>query len=97
MKIFDVVNFDMMHMMPLPFVPGAVEWVCKKGDVKSKLAISDRNSSSVHIYDAHAVSNEPIISREVCYHFTCNLNHHPLRPSTISDYIFFSCRFTWAL
>ena len=27
MKIFDVVNFDMMQMMQLPFVPAAAEWV----------------------------------------------------------------------
>ena len=27
MKIFDVVNFDMMHMLQLPFVPAAAEWV----------------------------------------------------------------------
>ncbi|XP_020260314.1 peptidyl-prolyl cis-trans isomerase CYP71 [Asparagus officinalis] len=65
LKIYDVVNYDMMHMMRLPFVPGAVEWVYKQGDVKNKLAVGDRNSSFVHIYDAHADSNEPIISREI--------------------------------
>ena len=26
-KIFDIVNFDMMHMLQLPFVPAAAEWV----------------------------------------------------------------------
>lgn len=72
LKIYDVVNFDMMHMMRLPFIPGAVEWVCKQGDVKSKIAVSDRSSSFVHIYDAHAGSNEPIISREVWDHFACS-------------------------
>ncbi|MBA0757646.1 hypothetical protein Gotri_020730 [Gossypium trilobum] len=55
----------MMVMIRLPYVPGAVEWVYKQGDVKAKLAISDRNSSLVHIYDARAGSNEPIISREI--------------------------------
>ncbi|KAG1331665.1 peptidyl-prolyl cis-trans isomerase CYP71 [Cocos nucifera] len=64
-KIYDVVNFDMMVMMRLPFIPGAVEWAYRQGDVKAKLAISDRNSSFVHIYDAHAGTNEPIISREI--------------------------------
>ncbi|PKI78737.1 hypothetical protein CRG98_000804, partial [Punica granatum] len=64
-KIYDVVNYDMMVMIRLPYVPGAVEWVYKQGDVKAKLAISDRNSSFVHIYDARAGTNEPIISREV--------------------------------
>ncbi|KAJ8568460.1 hypothetical protein K7X08_027993 [Anisodus acutangulus] len=64
-KIYDVVNFDMMSMIRLPFIPGCVEWVYKQGDVKAKLAVSDSNSSVVHIYDARAGTNEPIISKEV--------------------------------
>ncbi|KAJ8749903.1 hypothetical protein K2173_013818 [Erythroxylum novogranatense] len=64
-KIYDVVNYDMMAMIRLPFVPGAAEWVYKQGDVKGKLAVSDRKSSFVHIYDARSGSNEPIVSREV--------------------------------
>ncbi|KAJ7976100.1 putative Peptidyl-prolyl cis-trans isomerase [Quillaja saponaria] len=64
-KIYDVVNYDMMVMIRLPYVPGAMEWVYKQGDVKAMLAVSDRNSSFVHIYDARAGSNEPIISKEI--------------------------------
>ncbi|XP_057955576.1 peptidyl-prolyl cis-trans isomerase CYP71 [Malania oleifera] len=64
-KIYDVVNYDMMVMIRLPFVPGTIEWVYKQGDVKAKLAVSDRNSAFLHIYDARAGSNEPIISREI--------------------------------
>ncbi|KAK4788780.1 hypothetical protein SAY86_020099 [Trapa natans] len=64
-KIYDVVNYDMMVMIRLPFVPGVVEWVYKQGDVKAKLAVSDRDSSMVYIYDARAGTNEPIISKEV--------------------------------
>lgn len=64
-KIYDVVNYDMMAMIRLPFIPGAVEWVYKQGDVKAKVAISDRNSSFVHIYDARAGTDEPIASKEV--------------------------------
>lgn len=66
-KIYDVVNYDMMAMIRLPYIPGAVEWVYKQGDVKAKLAVSDRNSSFVHIYDARSGSNEPIASKEVCF------------------------------
>lgn len=64
-KIYDVVNYDMMVMLRLPYVPGTVEWVYKQGNVKAKLAISDRHSSFVHIYDARDGSGEPIVSREV--------------------------------
>ncbi|KAF7150825.1 hypothetical protein RHSIM_Rhsim02G0084400 [Rhododendron simsii] len=64
-KIYDVVNYDMMVMIRLPYIAGSIDWVYKQGDVKSKLAISDRNSSFVHIYDARSGSNEPILSREI--------------------------------
>jgi peptidylprolyl isomerase domain and WD repeat-containing protein 1 len=64
-KIYDVVNYDMMFMMRLPFVPGAIEWVYRQGDVKPKLAVSDRNTPFVHIYDTHSGSNDPIISKEI--------------------------------
>lgn len=60
-----MVNFDMMVMLRLPYVPGAAEWVYKLGDIKAKLAIADRNSPFVHIYDVRAGSNEPIISKKV--------------------------------
>ncbi|PWA48018.1 cyclophilin71 [Artemisia annua] len=63
-KIYDVPNYDMMVMLKLPYIPGAVQWVYK-GNVRAKLAISDRNSSFVHIYDARAGTNEPIISKEI--------------------------------
>lgn len=65
MKIYDVFNYDMMAMIRLPFVAGCIEWVYKQGDVKAKLAISDHDSTSVHIYDARSGSNESILSREV--------------------------------
>ncbi|GLJ43882.1 hypothetical protein SUGI_0914730 [Cryptomeria japonica] len=64
-KIYDVVNYDMMVMISLPFVPGTVEWVFKQGDAKAKLAITDRNSPDVQIYDARAGSTEPIISNKI--------------------------------
>ncbi|KAL2899500.1 Peptidyl-prolyl cis-trans isomerase CYP71 [Bienertia sinuspersici] len=64
-KVYDVVNYDMMVMIRLPYIPGAVEWVYKQEDVKAKLAISDRDSPFVHIYDVRAGSNEPIISKKI--------------------------------
>ncbi|XP_039118155.1 peptidyl-prolyl cis-trans isomerase CYP71 [Dioscorea cayenensis subsp. rotundata] len=83
-KIYDVVNYDMMVMMRLPFVPGAIEWVYKQGDVKVKLAISERNSSFVHIYDAHAGGNEPIISREICMGPLEMMKYNPVYDTVIS-------------
>ena len=59
----------MMAMIRLPYIPGAVEWVYTHADVKAKLAVSDRNSSFVHIYDPRSGSNEPIASKQVCSFF----------------------------
>ncbi|KAJ3681569.1 hypothetical protein LUZ60_016058 [Juncus effusus] len=64
-KIYDVVNYDMMVMMRLSYTPGSVEWVYRPGDVKAKLAVSEKETSIVHIYDAHSGSNEPIVSKEI--------------------------------
>ncbi|GLT63846.1 hypothetical protein SLA2020_363790 [Shorea laevis] len=83
-KIYDVVNYDMMVMLRLPYIPGAVEWVYKQGDVKAKLAISDRNSSFVYVYDARAGSNEPIISREIHLGPVKVMKYNPVFDTVIS-------------
>lgn len=63
-KVFDVVGFDMIMMMKLTFTPGVAEWVFKKGDAASKLAISDLNSPAVYIFDVASGSEAPIASLE---------------------------------
>lgn len=83
-KIYDVVNYDMMAMIHLPYVPGSAEWVYKQGDVKARLAISDRNSLAVHIYDARAGSNEPIISKEIHLEPVKVMKYNPVFDTVIS-------------
>ncbi|KAK1287378.1 hypothetical protein QJS10_CPB19g00343 [Acorus calamus] len=83
-KIYDVVNYDMMVMIRLPYVPGSVEWVYKQGDVKAKIAISDSSSSYVYIYDARAGSNESIISKEVHMGPIKFMRYNPVYDTVIS-------------
>lgn len=64
-KIYDVVNYDMMAMLRLTFVPKAIEWVFKQGDAKAKVAISDKATPHVYIFDARSGSNEPSISKDI--------------------------------
>lgn len=64
-KVYDVVNFDMMTMLRLPYSPVAVEWILQKNDAKAKLAIADKDSPSIHIYDARSDSNQPIKTVEI--------------------------------
>ncbi|WIA40575.1 hypothetical protein OEZ86_013916 [Tetradesmus obliquus] len=59
-KVYDVLGFDMIMMMKLPYTPGTAEWIFKKGDAAAKLAISDLNSPAIHIYDVASGSEEPL-------------------------------------
>jgi len=83
-KIYDVVNYDMMAMIRLPYIPGAVEWVYKQGDVKAKLAVSDRDSLFVHIYDPRSGSNEPIASKEIHMNPIKVMKYNPVSDTMIS-------------
>lgn len=83
-KVYDVVNFDMMVMIRLPYIPGAAEWVYKQGDIKAKLAISDRDSPFVHVYDVRAGSNEPIISKKIHVGPVKVMKYNPVFDAVIS-------------
>lgn len=54
LKIFDVVNFDMINMIKLSYVPCVIEWIHSSGDPIHTLAISDKESPKIYIYDGRA-------------------------------------------
>ncbi|KAJ0806414.1 putative peptidylprolyl isomerase transcription factor WD40-like family [Helianthus annuus] len=83
-KIYDVHNYDMMVMLRLPYTPGAVQWVYKQGAVKAKVAISDKNSSFVHVYDARAGTNEPIISKQMHMNPVKEMRYNPVFDTVVS-------------
>ncbi|XP_071811044.1 peptidylprolyl isomerase domain and WD repeat-containing protein 1-like isoform X2 [Apostichopus japonicus] len=58
-KIFDVVNFDMINMMKLGYHPGRCEWIYRAGDAVSAMAVSEKGSGKIYIYDGKG-SNEAI-------------------------------------
>ncbi|XP_054278325.1 peptidylprolyl isomerase domain and WD repeat-containing protein 1-like [Macrosteles quadrilineatus] len=55
-KVFDVVNFDMINMMKLNFVPRCAEWIHGLGDAIPALAIGDTDSSAIHIFDGRGTN-----------------------------------------
>lgn len=59
LKIFDVINFDMINMFKLDYVPLTTEWVHSPGDAISTIAVSDQDSPKICIYDAQG-TNTPI-------------------------------------
>ncbi|XP_011499182.1 PREDICTED: peptidylprolyl isomerase domain and WD repeat-containing protein 1 isoform X2 [Ceratosolen solmsi marchali] len=50
-KIFDVVNFDMINMMNLGYIPQCAEWIYSPGDAIAVVAVSDQESNKIYIYD----------------------------------------------
>ncbi|XP_067678099.1 peptidylprolyl isomerase domain and WD repeat-containing protein 1-like [Haliotis asinina] len=62
-KVFDVVNFDMINMIKLGYVPLCSGWVYKPGDAISALAVSEKESNTIHIYDGKG-NGEPLHSLE---------------------------------
>ncbi|XP_033844876.1 peptidylprolyl isomerase domain and WD repeat-containing protein 1 [Periophthalmus magnuspinnatus] len=59
MKVFDVVNFDMINMLKLGFHPGQSEWIYNPGDAISTVACSEKSTGKIFVYDGRG-SNEPI-------------------------------------
>eukprot|EP01127_Copromyxa_protea_P004695 TRINITY_DN14521_c0_g1_i1.p1 TRINITY_DN14521_c0_g1~~TRINITY_DN14521_c0_g1_i1.p1 ORF type:complete len:652 (-),score=148.48 TRINITY_DN14521_c0_g1_i1:43-1998(-) len=53
LKIYDVVNFDMMNIINLGFTPSACCWITKAGSPKPMIAVanSDPKQPEIHIYD----------------------------------------------
>ncbi|KAH1002583.1 peptidylprolyl isomerase domain and WD repeat-containing protein 1 [Dendroctonus ponderosae] len=56
LKIFDVINFDMINMMKLDYTPGTVEWIHGSGDAIHTVAVTDQDSSKIFVYDGRGGS-----------------------------------------
>ncbi|XP_055376555.1 peptidylprolyl isomerase domain and WD repeat-containing protein 1 [Condylostylus longicornis] len=55
-KIYDVVNFDMINMIKLDFTPHCVEFIHSPGDAIPALAVSNKESNEISIFDAHGTN-----------------------------------------
>ncbi|XP_061398370.1 peptidylprolyl isomerase domain and WD repeat-containing protein 1-like [Musca vetustissima] len=74
-KIFDVINFDMINIIKLGFTPGTTCWIHSPGDAVQSLAVSDKDSNKIHVYDGQGngdilhtldtLHSAPVIS--ICY------------------------------
>ncbi|KAG1663107.1 hypothetical protein FOA52_010510 [Chlamydomonas sp. UWO 241] len=59
-KVYDVLNFDMIVMLRTNYTPGKAEWIYRRGESQARVAITDLNSPSIHVYDVRSGSNEPV-------------------------------------
>jgi len=58
-KIFDIVNFDMINMLSLDFEPRCVEWISQSVMAGENLIISDSKSCKMFTFDARQSTNAP--------------------------------------
>ncbi|GBN35946.1 Peptidylprolyl isomerase domain and WD repeat-containing protein 1 [Araneus ventricosus] len=59
LKVFDVVNFDMINMIKLNYCPSYCEWVHGAGDAIAALAVAKQDSKEIYVYDGREVG-EPL-------------------------------------
>ena len=57
-KVFDVINFDMINMLKLDYVPSVASWVHKPGDAINVLAVVEEDSNVIRMYDGKSSSEE---------------------------------------
>jgi len=55
-KVFDIVNFDMINMLKLPFSPSVCCWLHKPGDAIYSLVVGDSESPALHVFDGKGSS-----------------------------------------
>lgn len=59
-NIFDVLSFDLLAMMTVPYVPKCICWVHQTGASLPLLAVSQDDKALIHIYDGRGEREEPI-------------------------------------
>jgi len=55
-KVFDVVNFDMINILQLGYVPSCVGWIHRAGDPVAELAVAEVEKNRIDIFDGKGSS-----------------------------------------
>lgn len=56
-KIFDVVNFDLINMFTLTYPAKTIAWVHQRGSATALLCVTDQSSPAIRIYDGRSDSS----------------------------------------
>ncbi|GAD99995.1 peptidyl-prolyl cis-trans isomerase, putative [Paecilomyces variotii No. 5] len=59
-KIFDVITFDLLAMLPLDFTPRCICWVHRRGASLPMLAVTDESSNKILLYDGRGENTTPL-------------------------------------
>ena len=81
LKMYDIVNFDMISMVKLDYEPGACCWVSKAGAADGTVAVSAKDSPAIRLYRARSGSSEPVAENSSVHGapvrlMAYNLQHH---------------------
>jgi len=77
-KVFDIVNFDMINMLKLDYVPTCASWIHKPGDAINELAVAEEGSTNIHVYDGKGSADplktlklhmKPVVVITYCHNF----------------------------
>ncbi|TFK88196.1 peptidyl-prolyl cis-trans isomerase [Polyporus arcularius HHB13444] len=71
-KVFDVVNFDMINMLKLGYTPNACCWVHKRGQAMGLLAISERGTGVIRLYDGRG-GDKPLETLDKLHRFPVHI------------------------
>ncbi|WFC99124.1 peptidylprolyl isomerase [Malassezia yamatoensis] len=70
-KVFDVLNYDLINMIELKYTPRACCWVHRRGSADIAIAISEENSTIIRFYDGRGdgtiTQTVSHIHREPCH------------------------------
>jgi peptidylprolyl isomerase domain and WD repeat-containing protein 1 len=58
LKVFDVVNFDMINMLRLGYTPAYCVWLYAGGAATAAVACCEQDTPVVHVYDGHGGNTE---------------------------------------
>jgi hypothetical protein len=51
-KFFEILSFDMSHMISTEYVPTAAVWLSSERGLFSRVAVADQDSGSIRVYRA---------------------------------------------
>ncbi|XP_033218966.1 peptidylprolyl isomerase domain and WD repeat-containing protein 1 [Belonocnema kinseyi] len=83
-KVFDVINFDMINILKLEYVPLCAEWIYADGDAISAVAVSDQDSNKIYVYDGLGNSTPLQIFEKLHTKPVISMKYNPVYETCIS-------------
>ncbi|OQR94691.1 peptidylprolyl isomerase domain and WD repeat-containing protein 1 [Achlya hypogyna] len=60
-KFFDILGFDMVHMLSLDYVPSICTWIFARGQVVPKIVVAEKDSPTLRVYHAERDASNALL------------------------------------